>query len=323
MFHLYLDNFNFEPAFCADEDKCELTFTLTDNYNDSWNGNAIRVVDEESNTVLADMTNVGNNNTETHTLAACDGRQLRFEWVTGEWPEECSYTVTDINGNVVFTGSNAMSEPVSFTPDCTPIFNFDGYWNDGDNWNIGVVPQAGKDVIIQADAVIPAGYTANAWDVTIESGSILIKDGGQLKHSNEVQGNIQKFIQGFGSNDSQGGWYLLKGPIIRPFTLDKAIESGMVGGTLDDPDVTLNFITDEQHPFVGTATDTYVVATLSCWPPMKTEGMSSSPARASSWWLVPTTLRLTYPSQECQLPLRRLSPPPHQRRQCEDPKDGH
>ena len=192
MFHLYLDNFNFEPAFCADEDRCELTFELTDSYGDSWNGNAISVVDVLSNTILATLANEDLDGcsdvveTQIITLAVCHGRQLRFEWESGGWPGECSYTVTDINGNVVFTGSNAMSEPVFFTPDCTPIFNFDGYWNDGDNWNIGVVPQAGKDVIIQADAVIPAGYTANAWDVTIESGSILIKDGGQLKHSNEV-----------------------------------------------------------------------------------------------------------------------------------------
>ncbi len=219
-FHLYLDNFNFEPAFCADEDKCELTFELTDTYGDSWNGNAIRVVDEENDFVLATLANEDLDGysdvveTQTITLAVCHGRQLRFEWEPGEWPEECFYTVTDINGNVVFTGSNAMSEPVSFTPDCTPIFNVEGYWNDGNNWNIGVVPQEGSDVIIQADAVIPAGYTAYTWNVVLEGGSITVKDGGQLIHSNEgVHATLEKHIEGFGTNDNKGGYYLLTNPV--------------------------------------------------------------------------------------------------------------
>ena len=216
-YYLYLDNFNFEQDFCADEEKCELTFTLTDLYGDGWNGNAIRVVDEESNTVLAEMTNVGDDGgdyyTETYSLPVCDGRGLRFEWVSGGWPEECSYTVTDINGNVVFTGSNAMSGPVYFTPDCTPIFKFDGYWNDGSNWNIGVVPEEYSDVIIQADAVIPEGYTAYAWDVTLDGGSITVEDGGQLWHrTSGLVVTMKKNIVGYGDANNQNNYYLLAFP---------------------------------------------------------------------------------------------------------------
>ena len=114
--YLYLDNFSFEPAYCAPEDQCELTFTLTDSYGDGWNGNAIRVVDVASNTVLATMTNVTNDQanapiTETYTLPACNGRILRFEWVKGTWSSECSYTVTNAYGTVILegTGSNSMN----------------------------------------------------------------------------------------------------------------------------------------------------------------------------------------------------------------------
>ena len=114
--YLYLDNFSFEPVYCAPEDQCELTFTLTDSYGDGWNGNAIRVVDVASNTVLATMTNVTNDQanapiTETYTLPACNGRMLRFEWVKGTWSYECSYTITNAFGTVILegTGSNSMN----------------------------------------------------------------------------------------------------------------------------------------------------------------------------------------------------------------------
>ncbi len=211
--YLYLDNFSFEPYLCPDEQQCELTFTLTDSYGDTWNGNAIRVVDVESNTVLAEMTNVGDNNTETYTLPVCDGRELRFEWVSGQWPGECSYTVTDINGNEVFSGEDAMSEPVYFTPDCRPIFIFDGLWNDGSNWSIGVVPEEGSDVIIRADAVIPAGYTAYAFDVVLDGGSITVEDGGQLWHrTSGLVVTMKKNIVGYGDANNQNNYYLLAFP---------------------------------------------------------------------------------------------------------------
>ncbi len=218
-YYLYLDNFNFEPAFCADEDKCELTFTLTDSYGDGWNDNAIQVFDAATNILLASMSAPNHDltdtpTTDTYTLAVCDDRELRFEWVSGDWPNECTYIVTDVNGNEVFSGEGAMSEPVYFTPDCRPIFIFDGDWNNGSNWSIGVVPEEGSDVIIQADVVIPAGYTAYASDVALEGGSITVGDGGQLIHSNEgVHATVEKHIEGFGTNDNKGDYYLLTNPV--------------------------------------------------------------------------------------------------------------
>jgi hypothetical protein len=222
--YLYLDNFSFMPYLCPDEQQCELTFTLTDSYGDTWNGNAIRVVDVQTNTVLAIMTNDYNNYiatglsgayTQTKTLPVCDGRELRFEWVSGQWPSECSYTVTDNNGIVVFTGSNVMSEAVNYTIDCSQQFVFitDGYWNDGDNWNTGEVPEEGSDVIIQADVVIPAGYTAYAFDVVLDGGSITVEDGGQLWHrTSDLVVTMKKNIVGYGDANNQNNYYLLAFP---------------------------------------------------------------------------------------------------------------
>ena len=160
------------------------------------------------------MTNFGyNNNTETYTLPVCDGRELRFEWVNGVDSEECVYTVTDINGNPIISGEDVLSEPVYFTPDCRPIFIYDGDWDDGGNWSIGVVPEEGSNVIIQADVVIPEGYTAYAWDVTLDGGSITIEDGGQLWHyTDNLVVTMKKNIVGYGNANNQNHYYLLATP---------------------------------------------------------------------------------------------------------------
>ena len=141
---LFLDDFSFVPVpeFCSPEDQCELTFILTDSYGDTWNGAAIRVVDVETGLVLASMTNDYNNYQATgqsgaysqiKTLTVCDDRELRFEWVSGIWDGECSYTVTDINGIVVFTGYSVMSQPFSYTVDCDAVVQFIAL-SAGTNW---------------------------------------------------------------------------------------------------------------------------------------------------------------------------------------------
>ena len=64
-------------------------------------------------------------------------------------------------------------------------FIIDGNWNDGSNWDTGTVPPSGSDVVIMADVIIPAGYTAVVNEVSIEGGSITVADGGQLRHNTE------------------------------------------------------------------------------------------------------------------------------------------
>jgi hypothetical protein len=219
---LFLDDFSFTPVFCPTEDQCELTFELTDSYGDGWNGAAIRVVDEETGIVLATMTNVTHDHanapiTENYTLAVCDGRELRFEWVSGSYDSECSYVVTDVNGDEIFSGSGAMSEPVTYMVDCPETFIFltDGNWNDGSHWNTGTVPPAGSDVIIQANVTVPAGYLAVANAVSLDGGSITVADGGQLKHNTlDLMVTMKKNIAGYDDANSQNNYYLLAVPFL-------------------------------------------------------------------------------------------------------------
>ena len=244
MYYLFLDDFSFMPTFCPTKNRCELTFELTDSYGDTWNGNAIKVVDEETGIVLATMTNDYLNYdedddeyypyTQTKTLALCDDRPVRFEWVSGKWSYECSYTVTDINGDVVFSGNGAMSAPITYTVSCDYLFVNDGNWNDGSNWSAGTVPPAYKNVIIAADAIIPAGYIAEAGAVTLDGGSITIKDGGQLMTSNNVEVTVEKNITGYGTG--QGSYYLLSPPLWDDFVSATGVE-GMIPSNASNYDL--------------------------------------------------------------------------------------
>ncbi len=114
---------SFTTDLCMPENQCELTFVLTDSYGDGWNGAYIDVVDVATGESLAHMSNQnlskGDPETETYTLTVCDGRELQFVWYSGSYDSEASYVVTDINGEEIFSGSGAMSEPVTYTVSCT------------------------------------------------------------------------------------------------------------------------------------------------------------------------------------------------------------
>ena len=114
----------------------------------------------------------------------------------------------------------------NFDPILSNIFLTDGYWNDGDNWNIGEVPEEGSDVIIQADAVIPEGYTAYAWNVVLDGGSITVEDGGQLwHHTDNLVVTMKKNIVGYGNANNQDHYYLLASPFIEDIPVPTAMTS--------------------------------------------------------------------------------------------------
>ncbi len=71
-----------------------------------------------------------------------------------------------------------------------------------------------------------------------DPGRLVIEDGGQLYTPNDVQGTIQKNIVGYGAENvnTNSGYYLLASPSgIKP---EVAVSSGMVGGTVENPDFT-------------------------------------------------------------------------------------
>lgn len=121
---------SFTTDLCLEEDQCLITFELTDSYGDSWNGNAIKVVDVETGKVLGQFTNenldgTNGEETNTYTLAVCNGRNIEFQWVKGSYPQEASWVIKDVNGDVITegTGNTSMSTGdvlATYLVDCTP-----------------------------------------------------------------------------------------------------------------------------------------------------------------------------------------------------------
>ena len=121
---------SFKTDNCMPEDMCALTFTVTDSYGDGWNGASIDIYDytgSEVGDLLASITNENLDGqsgsggayaeTQTITLNFCDGQELAIIWMEGDYDDECSYTITDINGDIV--AQDDMELAIAYTIDCT------------------------------------------------------------------------------------------------------------------------------------------------------------------------------------------------------------
>ena len=103
-------------------------------------------------------------------------------------------------------------------------FITNGNWNDGSNWDTGVVPAPGSDVMIMADAIIPAGYTAVVNEVSINGGSITVADDGQLRHNTEgLVVTMKKNIVPYNDANGTDNYYILA----FPFNVDVAVPNAM------------------------------------------------------------------------------------------------
>ncbi len=124
----------------------------------------------------------------------------------------------------------------------------DNNWNNANNWRTyiknatdddytetyGVMPNAGEDVLINGDAIIPAGYTANVGAINIVSGGITIKDGGQLIHTNAgVTVTVEKEIKGYATREgvASTAWNTISSPIAVMTPTNNV--SGLLNGAYD------------------------------------------------------------------------------------------
>ncbi|MBR7176154.1 MAG: T9SS type A sorting domain-containing protein [Bacteroidales bacterium] len=120
----------------------------------------------------------------------------------------------------------------------------DNNWNNGNNWRRYTkngdgsyteeygMPNAGEDVLINGDAIIPAGYTANVGAINIVSGGITIKDGGQLIHTNAgVTVTVEKEIKGYNTTREGIAWNTISSPIAVMTPTNKV--NGLLNGAYD------------------------------------------------------------------------------------------
>lgn len=111
----------FVTELCEEADKCEIFYELTDSYGDGWNGAYIFVVDDATN-VLIDYWTVGDS-IASGSLLVCNGRQINFLWYSGNYDDECSWVITDVNGDQISIGDGDnyihYATIKSYTVDCT------------------------------------------------------------------------------------------------------------------------------------------------------------------------------------------------------------
>ena len=107
--------------------------------------------------------------------------------------------------------SNWASSSFTTIPEGFKTFVTEGNWNVADNWFPAGVPTSDDEVSIEAPVTIPAGVIATAKRATINGGSILIKDGGQLKQgAATLRVTVEKEIAGYGDGD--GNYYFISSP---------------------------------------------------------------------------------------------------------------
>ena len=142
------------------------------------------------------------------------------EWNMVENIARTNYTLDNLEMDVTYEAQVTAnctnpdwSDNVVFTT-ASNLFIKDGNWNEDRNWLLGEVPEAGSNVVINANCIVPDGYIAIAGKVTIgDEGSLTIQDGGQLIHTNTgVVATVEKTINGYtGEKDN---YYLLSIPVV-------------------------------------------------------------------------------------------------------------
>ena len=137
-----------------------------------------------------------------------------------------TFTARNFSGGDVIRVSGATTnDTFTFTNDRIAVFTTDGNWNMVSNWSDNAVPTTGSNVLIEANATIPADYVAHVEEISINADATLtIADGGQLIHSNEgVTATVQKSINAYSVSQNHDdvltdGWYFIASPLTDAYT---------------------------------------------------------------------------------------------------------
>ena len=114
---------SFTTEICSEEDKCLISYSLTDSYGDGWNNAKISVVDDATGISIATLTLTSGQSSEG-SFSVCPGREISFIWTPGSYPGECSFVILDVNEDEILNvaaGEAPTSSGVlkSITSDCT------------------------------------------------------------------------------------------------------------------------------------------------------------------------------------------------------------
>ena len=133
-------------------EKCDMLFELHDAGYDGWKGAAISVTDMNGNRIAVITMEDGTTLLKNVPLLRGD---LNFYWNHGWYHSseqydtdfECSFTISDANGNVIFTSPETLEDGLLVTYDnnceggqlaCYPVRNLEGQytWNAADEYGV-------------------------------------------------------------------------------------------------------------------------------------------------------------------------------------------
>lgn len=81
---------------------CQISITGTDAYNDGWNGASITIVQNGATVGFFTLTD---GTTNTANFSVCDGLPVSFIWNSGEYDDECDFTIYNGFNTAVFTAN--------------------------------------------------------------------------------------------------------------------------------------------------------------------------------------------------------------------------
>ena len=117
-FNLVADNEVTATGVGVLKNSCNIVFDLMDSYGDGWNGASL-VVAFSDGTPSQNINVPSGGSSATYTFEVGTGVVVTLSWVSGSWDQECSFTVSYEDGEVITTASNLNSSySYEFTVNC-------------------------------------------------------------------------------------------------------------------------------------------------------------------------------------------------------------
>jgi hypothetical protein len=107
----------------VDENACAITFDLYDSYGDGYTSNYLVVNYGD----VTEQLTVESGSFASHVLYIPDGSHVELSWIQGNWPEDCSFTISYSNGNWIYHGTNLNNSfSYGFDVDCEgmPVISY-------------------------------------------------------------------------------------------------------------------------------------------------------------------------------------------------------
>ena len=165
---------DFVACFAEEEEVCYITFELYDSYGDGYTGNYLVVTDEN----VSQQLTVESGSSAVYTLPFLTGSHITLTWIVGSYPEDCSFTVSYSNGNVIYHGENLNENfYYEFDVDCVgmPVSTFDvtAVANPIDGGTITGTGQYEYNATCTLTAIANEGYAFVNWT---QGGTIVSND---------------------------------------------------------------------------------------------------------------------------------------------------